>query len=116
MLMRTASTFLPAQTIAAQLERDEPGGAHARLGGLAHLMDSLGPQLDLHLHSMWPAGSTAPELLFLPGLHARPRWAPLRQTRKTQGKVSLTSYRGIPTTLVLMHTDSCTRTAQKGII
>ena len=66
MLMRTASTFLPAQTIAAQLERDEPGGAHARLGGLAHLMDSLGPQLDLHLHSMWPAGSTAPEQLFLP--------------------------------------------------
>ena len=95
MLMRTASTFLPAQTIAAQLERDEPGGAHARLGGLAHLMDSLGPQLDLHMHSMWPAGSTAttaPELLFLPGLHAR-------QPRKTQGKVSLTSYRGIPTTL-----------------
>ena len=66
MLMRTASTFSPAQTIAAQLERDEPGAAHARLGGLAHLMDSLGPQLDLHLHSMWPAGSTAPELLFLP--------------------------------------------------
>ena len=66
MLSRTDSTNLPAQTNAAQLERDEPEGAHARLRGLAHLPGGLGPQLALHLHSMWPAGSTAPEQLFLP--------------------------------------------------
>ena len=90
MLICTGSTNLPAQTIAAQEERDGPGGAHARLRGLAHLPDGLGQQLDRHLHSTWPAGRMAPEPLFLPGRHARPRLAPLRQPRKTQGKVSLT--------------------------
>ena len=101
MLSRTDSTNLPAQTNAAQLERDELEGAHARLWGLAHLTDSLGPQLDLHLHSMWPAGSTAPEQLFLPASMPGRDGAPLRHPRKTQGQVSLASYKGTLTDLIL---------------
>ena len=53
-------------TITAHRERDAPGSARTRLRGLAHLPDELGPQLDLLLHSMWPAGRTAPEPPFLP--------------------------------------------------
>ena len=101
MLDATDAAFMPAQAIAAHHKRDAPGSARTRLRGLAHLPDELGPQLDLLLHSTWPAGRTAPEPPFLPGLHARPRWAPLRHARKTQRKVSLASYRGIPTTLHL---------------
>ena len=86
-------------TITAHRERDAPGSARTRLRGLAHLPDELGPQLDLLLHSTWPAGRTAPEPPFLPGLHARPRCAPLRHPRKTQGKVSLASYRQCSTEL-----------------
>ena len=98
---RHGCCLLPARAIAAHRERDAPGSARTRLRGLAHLPDELGPQLDLLLHSTWPAGRTAPEPPFLPGLHARPRWAPLRHARKTQRKVSLASYRGIPTTLAM---------------
>ena len=53
-------------TITAHRERDAPGSVCTRLWGLAHLPDSLGPQIDLHLHSIWTAGRTAPEALFLP--------------------------------------------------
>ena len=67
MLNGTDSTILRVQTFAAQRKRDAPGSAHARLRGLAHLLDGLGPQLDRHLHSTWSAGRTAPEPLFLPG-------------------------------------------------
>ena len=56
---------MPAQAIAAHGERDAPGSARTRLRGLAHLPDELGPQIDLHLHSIWTAGRTAPEALFL---------------------------------------------------
>ena len=66
MLVATDAAFMPAQAIAAHHERDAPGSARTRLRGLAHLPDSLGPQIDLHLHSIWPAGRTAPEALFLP--------------------------------------------------
>ena len=40
-------------TITAHRERDAPGSARTRLRGLAHLPDSLGPQIDLHLHPIW---------------------------------------------------------------
>ena len=53
-------------TITAHRERDAPGSVCTRLWGLAHLPDSLGPQIDLHLHPIWTAGRTAPEALFLP--------------------------------------------------
>ena len=75
MLICTGSTNLPAQTIAAQEERDGPGGAHARLRGLAHLPDGLGQQLDRHLHFTRPASRTAPQPPFLPTPCTRPRWA-----------------------------------------
>ena len=66
MLSCTVAVFLPAQTITAHRERDALRSVCTRLWGLAHLPDSLGPQIDLHLHSIWTAGRTAPEALFLP--------------------------------------------------
>ena len=49
---------------------------------------------------MWPAGSTAPEQLFLPASMPGRDGAPLRHPRKTQGQVSLASYKGTLTDLV----------------
>ena len=72
MLVATDAAFMPAQAIAAHHERDAPGSARTRLRGLAHLPDSLGPQIDLHLHSIWTAGRTAPEAPFLPTPMPRP--------------------------------------------
>ena len=96
MLDGTDSTILRVQTFAAQRKRDAPGSAHARLRGLAHLPDSLGPQLDLHLHSTWTAGRTSPEPLFLPALMpARDglRFVTAARSRRAQEKLLFVSYR-----------------------